>query len=119
MNQRDAPGYFLNANVQAADIIAELGRENLKLLFDCYHAQVSEGDLTRQIEKLLPIIGHIQIAAVPSRAEPDEGEVAYERLLKTIEAMGYAGFIGAEYRPRGHVEDGLDWLGRCRDALSR
>ncbi|MBA3519669.1 MAG: TIM barrel protein [Rhizobiales bacterium] len=119
LNQRDAPGYFLNANVQAADIIAELGRENLKLLFDCYHAQVSEGDLTRQIEKLLPIIGHIQIAAVPSRAEPDEGEVAYERLLKTIEAMGYAGFIGAEYRPRGHVEDGLDWLGRCRDALSR
>ena len=73
----------------AAEIIAELGRQNIKLLFDCYHTQISEGDLTRRLEKLLPIIGHIQIAAVPSRAEPDEGEVAYDRLLKALDAMGY------------------------------
>lgn len=119
LNQRDVPGYFLHANAQAADIIAELGRENLKLMFDCYHAQVSQGDLTRQIEKLLPVIGHIQIAAVPSRAEPDEGEIACERLLKAVASMGYAGFIGAEYRPRAGIEDGLGWLDRFRDALSR
>jgi hydroxypyruvate isomerase len=112
INQRDAPGYFLRTTGQAAQVVEELGRSNLKLLFDCYHVQVTEGDLTRRLEQLLPIIGHIQIAAAPSRAEPDEGEVAYDRLLPAIEAMGYRGFIGAEYRPRARVEDGLGWLPR-------
>jgi hydroxypyruvate isomerase len=114
LNAGDVPGYFLRTSAEAADILEELGRVNVKILFDCYHAQVSEGDLTRRIEKLLPIIGHIQIAGVPSRAEPDEGEVAYERLLPAIEAMGYKGFVGAEYRPRSTVEAGLAWLGRFR-----
>ena len=85
-------------------------------MFDCYHTQINEGDLTRRLEKLWPIIGHIQIAAVPSRAEPDEGEVAYERLLDAIDAMGFSGFIGAEYRPRGTVEAGLSWLVNYRRA---
>ena len=62
----------------------------------------------------MPLIGHIQIAAVPSRAEPDEGEVAYDRLLKAIDAMGYDGFIGAEYRARGEVEAGLCWMDAVR-----
>jgi hydroxypyruvate isomerase len=115
INQRNVPGYFLRSSEQAAAIIAELGRTNVKILFDCYHAQISEGDLTRRIAKLLPLIGHIQIAAVPSRAEPDEGEVAYDRLLKSIDAMGYQGFVGAEYRPRATVEEGLGWLKRLRE----
>ena len=110
INQRDAPGYFLRTTGEAADIIDELGRRNVKLLFDCYHVQVTEGDLTRRLEKHLPIIGHIQIAAAPSRAEPDEGELAFDRLLAAIEGMGYSGFIGAEYRPRGRMEEGLGWL---------
>jgi hydroxypyruvate isomerase len=76
--------------------------------------QIVEGDLTRRLETLMPIIGHIQIAAVPSRAEPDEGEIAYERLLAAIERMGYSGFIGAEYRARGTVEEGLGWMARLR-----
>jgi hydroxypyruvate isomerase len=112
LNPRDAPGYFLKTSEQAAEIIAELGRGNVKLLFDCYHLQIVEGDLTRRLERLLPIIGHVQIAGVPSRAEPDEGEVAYERLLPALDAMGYAGWVGAEYRPRGRTEDGLGWMGR-------
>ena len=116
LNRFDAPGYFLRSSSQAAEIISELKRDNAKILFDCYHAQISEGDLTRRIEKLLPLIGHIQIAGVPSRTEPDEGEVAYDRLLKTVEAMGYRAHVGAEYSPRsGTVEKGLGWLKRMRE----
>jgi hydroxypyruvate isomerase len=114
LNPYDAPGYFLRSTAQAAEIITELGRPNVKLLFDCYHTQINEGDLTRRIERLMPLIGHMQIAAVPSRAEPDEGEVAYERLLKAVDAMGYRGFAGAEYRPRESVEEGLGWLRKFR-----
>ncbi len=82
LNHFDVPGAFLNTTDQAASIIAELGRPNVKILFDCYHAQITEGDLTRRLERLMPMIGHIQIAAVPSRAEPDEGEIAYDRLSR-------------------------------------
>ena len=118
LNPYDNPGAFLNSSALAAEIVAELGRPNLKILFDCYHVQIVEGDLTRRLKKLMPVIGHIQIAAVPSRAEPDEGEVAYERLLKTIEALGYRGFVGAEYRARGEVEAGLAWLKAARAAMA-
>lgn len=114
INQRDAPGYFLRTTDQAAELIGELGRTNVKLLLDCYHTQISEGDLTRRLERLMPIIGHIQIAAVPSRAEPDEGEIAYGRLLAAIDSMGYGGMIGAEYRPRADMEAGLGWLDQLR-----
>lgn len=118
INPYDAPGYFLKTAEQAAAIIAELGRDNIKILFDCYHAQISGGNLTRRLEALLPLIGHIQIAGVPSRAEPDEGEIAYERLLGFLTQAGYDGFVGAEYRPRGSVEEGLGWLPRLRGLLS-
>ncbi len=110
LNVYDAPGYFLRTTAQASELIGRLGRPNVKILFDCYHVQISEGDLTRRLETLLPIVGHVQIAAVPSRREPDEGEIAYDRLLSAIDAMGYDGFVGAEYRPRATVEEGLGWL---------
>ncbi|MGH6922340.1 MAG: hydroxypyruvate isomerase family protein [Propylenella sp.] len=110
LNRYDAPGRFLRTSEEAAELIGALGRDDVKILFDCYHAQISEGDLTRRIEKLLPVIHHIQVAAVPSRREPDEGEVAYDRLLPAIDAMGYRGFISAEYRPRATVEEGLGWM---------
>jgi hydroxypyruvate isomerase len=118
LNHFDVPGAFLNTTDQAASIIAELGRANVKILFDCYHAQISEGNLSRRLEKLMPIVGHIQIAAVPSRAEPVEGEIAYDRLLKAIDAMGYSGFVGAEYRARGEVEAGLGWMATFREVCA-
>lgn len=118
LNPYDNPDAFLNSSALASEIIAELGRPNLKMLFDCYHVQILEGDLTRRLEKLMPVIGHIQIAAVPTRAEPDEGEVAYERLLRTIETLGYRGFVGAEYRARSEVEDGLGWMKAFRAAMA-
>ncbi len=110
LNHRDASGYFLKRSDEAAALISELGEPNVRMMFDCYHVQIMEGDLTRRLERHLPLIGHIQIAAVPSRCEPDEGEIAYERLIAEIDRLGYAGFIGAEYRPRGTTQEGLGWL---------
>jgi len=116
VNAYDASGYFLQYAGFAKEIVTALGEPNLKILFDCYHIQLMQGSLYRWIEHLLPLIGHIQIAAVPTRAEPDEGEIAYDRLIAMIESLGYDGHIGAEYKPRGDVEDGLGWLAAFRAA---
>jgi len=110
LNHHDAPGYFLKTADQAAEIISEIGSNGLKLMFDFYHLQIMQGDVSRLLERMLPITGHIQIAAVPSRAEPDEGELDYRNILKLIDSLGYKGFIGAEYKPRGTTDEGLGWM---------
>jgi len=110
LNHRDAPDYFLNGVEQAIAIIQDVGAPNLRLMFDCYHVQIMQGDLVRRLEACLPYIGHIQFASVPDRHEPDEGEVSYERLIPFIDRLGYQGFIGAEYQPRRGTEEGLGWL---------
>lgn len=109
LNHHDAPGYFLQTADQAAEIIAEINDPNLKLMFDCYHLQIMQGDLSRLLKRMLPVTGHIQIAAVPSRAEPDEGELDYRHILKHVDSIGYEGYIGAEYHPRSSTEAGLGW----------
>jgi hydroxypyruvate isomerase len=109
INPRDRPDYFLTRAEHAADVIAKIGKPNVRIQFDFYHAQIVGGDLIRRFEKHFPVVGHVQIAAVPSRAEPDEGEVNYAAILPALDAMGYRGWIGAEYRPRGRTEDGLSW----------
>ena len=109
LNRYDNPGYFLNSTAQAAEIIAAVNRPNLKLMFDCYHVQIMEGDVIRRFEALLPNIGHVQIAGVPERNEPDRGEIAYERLIPAIYELGYTGYIGAEYRPSKSIEPSLRW----------
>jgi 2-dehydrotetronate isomerase len=115
INPRDAPDYHLGRVEHAAEIIAALGRENLKILFDCYHVQITQGDLTERFRAHLPLIGHVQIAAVPDRGEPDAGEVDFQNLIAAIREMGYSAPIGAEYRPRGgSTEAGLGWLGAYR-----
>jgi hydroxypyruvate isomerase len=110
INNRDRPGYFLNRCEHAADIIAKVGKPNIKIQFDFYHAQIMGGDLIRRFEKHLPLIGHVQVAAVPSRHEPDEGEVCYPEIYKALDALGYRGWMAGEYFPRGRTEDGLSWL---------
>jgi hydroxypyruvate isomerase len=110
INQRDKPGYFYSSLHQAAEIIAEIGAPNIKIMFDIYHVGVSEGDIFRKLERYLPLIGHVQIAAVPSRAEPDEGEIAYATVFKELDKLGYDGWVGCEYRPRGDTDDGLGWV---------
>lgn len=109
INARDRPLYFLNHLEHAADVIAKAGKANVRIQFDFYHMQIVGGDLTHRLKQYLPLIGHLQCGAVPSRHEPDEGEVNYPAVFDAVDALGYKGWIGAEYRPRGRTEDGLGW----------
>jgi 2-dehydrotetronate isomerase len=109
LNPRDRPGYFLNRVEHAADIIRKVGSASLRIQFDFYHVQIVSGDLIRRFEAQLPLIGHVQIAGVPARREPDEGEVNYQEIFAALDRLGYSGFVGCEYRPRGRTEDGLAW----------
>jgi hydroxypyruvate isomerase len=109
INGRDRPNYFLNHVEHAADIIRKADRQNIRMQFDFYHVQIVGGDLLYRLEKFLPVVGHLQCAAVPSRHEPDEGEVNYAAIFEAVDKLGYHGWIGAEYRPRVRTEDGLGW----------
>ena len=109
INARDRPNYFLNRVEHAADIVARVGKPNLAIQFDFYHVQIVGGDLAYRLEKHMAVIGHMQCAAVPSRHEPDEGEVNYPYLFEAVDRLGYRGWIGAEYRPRTRTEEGLGW----------
>lgn len=109
INSRDRPGYFLSRIEQAADIIAQLGKPNVRMQFDFYHAQIMGGDLITRLERHLPVIGHLQCGSVPGRHEPDEGEVNFPAVFEAVDKLGYEGWIGAEYGPRGRTEDGLKW----------
>jgi hydroxypyruvate isomerase len=110
INPRDRPGYFLNRVEHAADIVGKVGAPNLRIQFDFYHVQIVGGDLIRRFEAHLPLIGHVQVAGVPLRREPDEGEVNYPEIFAALDRLGYAGCVGCEYRPRGRTEDGLAWV---------
>jgi hydroxypyruvate isomerase len=109
INAIDRPNYFLNRVEHAADIIAKIGKQNVRMQFDFYHVQIVGGDLIRRFEAHLPAIGHLQCAAVPTRHEPDEGEVNYKAVFEAVDRAGYKGWIGAEYRPRTTTEAGLGW----------
>ena len=107
LNQRDKPDYLLGTTDDVAEIIASIGAPNVALLFDIYHVQIMEGDLTTRLERHSDIIGHVQISGVPDRGEPDRSEIALGHILGTLDAIGYAGLIGLEYRPRGPTTAGL------------
>ncbi len=110
INQRDRPGYFYSTIGDAAALIADIGASNIQIMFDVYHVAVSEGDVLKRLETYLPLIGHVQIAAVPSRAEPDEGEISYPAVFKALDQLGYGGWVGCEYKPRSGTDQGLSWL---------
>ena len=114
LNARDAPGYFLNDFGVAERLIAEIGRPGLKLQFDVYHRQILHGDVLTALGRLMPIIGHIQIASVPTRTEPGTGELNDEMILNRLGAMNYTGFVGCEYRPARGTVAGLSWLNTWR-----
>jgi hydroxypyruvate isomerase len=112
LNPIDSPGYFYSTLTDAVSLIDELALPNLKLQFDVYHVARSEGDVLAKLEKYRRHIGNVQIAAVPSRAEPDEGEIAYPAIFAALDRLQYDGFIGCEYRPRGDTDAGLSWMDR-------
>ena len=110
LNPRNTPGYFLNDFGFARDLIEEQKIPNLKLQFDIYHCQILHGDVTMRLREMMPIIGHIQIASIPSRNEPDGEELHYPFLFAELDRLGYGGFVGCEYNPRGNTIDGLTWF---------
>ena len=112
LNRYDAPDYFLTTTKQAIDVIDAVGTPNLKLMFDCYHVQLMEGDLSHKLADLMPYIGHIQFASVPDRGPPDTGEVNYDHIFEAIHSLGYRRPLGAEYRSRNTTDSTLAWLRR-------
>lgn len=115
INTRDVPGYYLNRSAQAVSLLDEIGAPNVRLQYDVYHMQIMEGDLAPTIERLLPRIGHVQIADTPGRHEPGTGEINYPFVLGKLDALGYAGWVGCEYRPRAGTVEGLGWMAPWRD----
>src|SRR5438094_1359798 len=106
INARNVPGYFLNDFTFAYDLINELKIANLKLQFDIYHCQIIHGDVTTRLRQMMPVVGHIQIASIPSRNEPDGEELNYPFLFAELDRLGYGGFVGFEYNPRAQTPDG-------------
>ena len=116
INTRDMPGFFLNRQDQAQAIRKQVGAANLKVQFDFYHCQIVEGDVISRLRRDFAEVGHIQIAGVPDRHEPDLGELNYAWLFEEIDRLGYTGWIGCEYRPKGDTSEGLQWLRNWRAA---
>ncbi len=112
INGRDMPGFHLNSMAQGAAICEALGPERVGLQFDLYHCQIIEGDVTKRMAALLPLIAHMQIADVPDRHEPGTGEIGWDYVFSRIESLGYDGWIGCEYRPASDTLAGLAWRER-------
>jgi hydroxypyruvate isomerase len=109
INTRDIPGFFLNTQAEAHAVRHEVGAANLLVQMDLYHCQIVEGDLAMKVREHIAGVGHMQIAGVPERHEPDLGEVNYPYLFALIDELGYGGWIGCEYRPRNGTTAGLAW----------
>jgi hydroxypyruvate isomerase len=114
INGRDMPGYFLQRQDEAHALREEVGAPNLLVQMDLYHAQIVEGDLTVKLRRWAKHVGHVQIASVPDRHEPDHGEVYWPHVFALLDELGYAGWIGCEYRPAGDTVAGLGWFDRYR-----
>jgi len=102
-------GCFLTGSAQAAQIVREVGADNVFVQYDFFHMQMMEGNLAATVERLLPVIGHIQLADVPGRHEPGTGEINFDFLLRHLDRLGYAGYVGCEYNPLGDTVEGLKW----------
>ena len=115
INLRDVPRYFLNRQDHAHELLDAVQADNLKVLMDLYHCQIVEGDVAAKLQRYLPTgrVAHIQIAGVPARHEPDHGELNYPYLFDTIDALGYQGWVGCEYRPAAGTSEGLGWRDRA------
>jgi len=110
INCRDMPGYFLNDFNRAVSLIRELDHGNIKLQFDIYHRQIMHGDVLTGLAQMMPLIGHVQIASVPRRNEPGSGELDDFKVFNALDALGYRGYVGCEYRPESDTLSGLSWM---------
>jgi len=109
LSERTVANCFLRSSAQAAQVLDDVGADNVLIQYDLFHMQIMEGNLAATIARLLPRIGHLQIADVPGRDEPGNGEINFDFLLRHIDALGYSGWVGCEYNPRGDTLEGLKW----------
>jgi len=109
LNQRDRPDYFISRVEHIADIIAKVGKPNVKIMYDFYHVQVMQGDVLKRMERHLPLIGHVQFAGPPTRVPPHKGELNFPVIFDAIDDMGWKGWVGAEYGPGGPTVASLSW----------
>lgn len=112
INPRDMPGFLLNRSAETLALIERVGEPNVKLQYDVYHMQITEGDLARTLERERARIGHVQIADNPGRHEPGSGEINFPFLFDWLDRIGYDGWVSAEYLPAGDTVAGLGWLPR-------
>jgi hydroxypyruvate isomerase len=110
LNAYDNPGYYVPSVARAVELIDEIDRDNVRLQFDFYHAQLTDGDITNLLARVADRIGHVQLASVPARNEPDRGELCYPFVLEALDRTGYDGWVGCEYRPAAGTTEGLGWL---------
>ncbi|AIT27159.1 xylose isomerase-like TIM barrel family protein [Bordetella holmesii 44057] len=118
INPRDIPGYYLNHQAEAHAVALATGAANVKVQMDLYHCQILEGDVSMRLRHYIPQgrVGHVQIAGVPLRQEPDQGELNYPYLFQLLDELAYPGWVGCEYRPAGDTRAGLGWLHAARRA---
>jgi hydroxypyruvate isomerase len=114
VNSYDIPGFHLNRSAQTIAVLDEVGAANAYLQYDIYHMQRMEGELAATMERLLPRIAHIQLADNPGRHEPGSGEIHYPFLFAHLDRIGYAGWIGCEYKPATTTAAGLGWMAQPR-----
>ena len=110
LNLNDNPGYFLTRVEQAKEICELVGSDSIKIMFDFYHVQINQGNVINRFADNLPFIGHVQIASVKGRSEPDKGELDFSYIIPEIYKIGYKGLIGAEYKPRTTTDEGIAWM---------
>ncbi|KDR18001.1 putative hydroxypyruvate isomerase isoform X2 [Zootermopsis nevadensis] len=111
INPYSVPNYYMNSFHKGLEVVKKVNSSNLKLMLDIFHLQQLHGNLTHNIKELLPYVGHIQIAQVPDRNEPNtSGEIDYRYVFSLLEKLGYDGWIGLEYKPAGNTEEGLKWV---------
>ena len=110
INQIDRPNWFISKSDELVALLRELGEDQIKLMFDFYHIQISDGDLLRRMDRHWNYIGHFQFASVPERADPDIGEISYAPIFAEIARRQWQGWVAAEYRPRRSTPAGLGWM---------
>lgn len=110
INGRDMPGYFLRDYDYAETVLKDVKAPNLHLQFDMYHVQILHGDVSHRLDRQYPLIAHVQVANPPDRREPGKGELQYDYLFRRLDALGYAGWVGAEYKPEHGTEASLGWF---------
>lgn len=114
INRRDMPAYHVSTTDHAETIMDMANVDNLKIQYDFYHMQIMQGDLIPTFERLFDRIGHVQVADHPNRHEPGTGEINYDFVFKALDRLGYAGWVGCEYRPRTTTSAGLGWMAPYR-----